>query len=65
MQQILRQQFVRLGGARGDFVNVVDGLKPDEMVVSSGVFKLRPGMHVAIDNKLALTPELSPKPENK
>jgi membrane fusion protein, multidrug efflux system len=64
-QQTLRQQFIRIGSARGDFVSVVDGLKPDEMVVSSGVFKLRPGMHVVIDNKLALKPELSPKPENK
>ncbi len=65
MQQVLRQQFIRLGGARGDFVNVVAGLKPGEMVVTSGVFKLRPGMPVVIDNKLAPKVELAPKPENK
>ncbi|MBL9187383.1 MAG: efflux RND transporter periplasmic adaptor subunit [Opitutaceae bacterium] len=64
VQQVLRQQFVRLGAARGDFVNVTDGLKAGENVVSSGVFKLRPGMAVAIDNKLAPDAKLAPKPKN-
>lgn len=64
VRQVLRQQFVRLGGARGDFVNVVDGLKPGETVVTSGVFKLRPGMAVVIDNRLAPPAKLEPKPKN-
>ncbi len=63
-QQVLRQQFVRLGAARGDYVSVVDGLKDGEVVVTSGVFKLRPGMPVVIDNKLALDVKLEPKPKN-
>jgi len=63
-QQVLRQQFVRLGPARGDFVSVVDGLKPGETVVTAGVFKLRPGMPVVIDNKLAPSFQLAPKPDN-
>lgn len=63
--QVLRQQFVRISGARGDFVNVVDGLKEGQMVVSAGVFKLRPGTAVAIDNKLAIEAKLNPTPENK
>ncbi|MBI5769956.1 MAG: efflux RND transporter periplasmic adaptor subunit [Verrucomicrobia bacterium] len=63
-QQVLRQQFVRLGGARGDFVNVLEGLQPGEQVVTAGVFKLRPGMSVTIDNKLALPAQLAPKPKN-
>jgi membrane fusion protein (multidrug efflux system) len=63
-QKVLRQQFVRLGNARGDFVNVIEGLKPGETVVTSGVFKLRPGMPVVIDNKLALPAKLEPKPKN-
>jgi membrane fusion protein (multidrug efflux system) len=61
---VLRQQFIRLGGARGDFVNVVDGLKVGENVVTSGVFKLRPGTHVVIDNTLAPGTDLAPKPDN-
>ncbi|MEX2044413.1 MAG: efflux RND transporter periplasmic adaptor subunit [Opitutus sp.] len=61
---VLRQQFVRLGETRGDFVAVVDGLKPGETVVTSGVFKLRPGIPVAIDNTLAPDAQLAPKPGN-
>jgi membrane fusion protein (multidrug efflux system) len=60
----LRQQFVRLGDARGDFVTVVDGLKPGEQVVTSGAFKLRSGMPVVVDNKLAPPASLTPKPNN-
>lgn len=61
-QQVLRQQFVRLGSARGDFVNVTEGLKKGERVVTSGVFKLRPGMAVEVDNALAPEAKLEPKP---
>jgi len=59
---VLRQQFIRTGEARGDFVAVTDGLKEGDEVVSTGVFKLRNGMSVAIDNKLAPDPKLNPKP---
>lgn len=62
--KVLRQQFIRINGTRGDFVNVVDGLKADQTVVTSGVFKLRAGMSVVIDNKLAPDAQLSPKPKN-
>lgn len=62
--QILRQQFVRLGATRGDFVAIVDGLKAGQKVVTSGVFKLRAGMPVVIDNKLAPKAQLEPKPNN-
>lgn len=60
--QVLRQQFIRLGRAHGDFVDVTDGLKAGETVVTSGVFKLRSGMKVVIDNTLAPRPSLEPDP---
>jgi len=63
-EKVLRQQFVRLGTARGDFVEVLDGLKAGETVATSGVFKLRPGMPVVIDNTLAPNAQLAPKPDN-
>jgi len=44
--QVLRQQFVRIGEARGDFVSVTKGLKAGDIVVGTGVFKLRNGMAV-------------------
>ena len=60
----LRQQFVRLGEKRGDFVAVTEGLKEGETIVSTGVFKLRNGQSVVIDNKLAPDFQQAPKPEN-
>ena len=60
--QVIRQQFIRTGETRGDFVTVTQGLNAGETVVSSGVFKLRNGMPVVINNELAPKPELSPVP---
>ncbi len=60
--QVIRQQFIRTGETRGDFVAVTQGLKAGETVVSSGVFKLRNGMPVVINNALAPKPEVSPTP---
>ena len=59
---VLRQQFIRTGETRGDFVAVTEGLKAGEQVVSTGVFKLRNGLNVVVDNKLAPKAELAPKP---
>jgi membrane fusion protein (multidrug efflux system) len=60
----VRQQFVRLGERRGDFVAVASGLKAGATVVSSGVFKLRNGQAVVIDNALNPKFSLNPKPDN-
>lgn len=58
----LRQQFVRLGEKRGDFIAVTEGLTEGETIVSTGVFKLRNGQPVVVDNKLAPEFRLAPKP---
>ena len=63
-EKTIRQQFIRVGTARGDFATVVAGLKPGEWVVTTGIFKLRPGMSVIVDNALAPKAELAPKPAN-
>jgi membrane fusion protein (multidrug efflux system) len=60
----LRQQFVRLGEKRGDFVSVLSGVSAGESVVSTGVFKFRNGQEVVVDNSLAPEFKLAPKPEN-
>jgi membrane fusion protein (multidrug efflux system) len=60
--QVLRQQFVRVGEARGDFVSITKGLEDGQEIVSTGVFKLRNGMPVVINNDLAPKPQLNPKP---
>ncbi|QSQ17601.1 efflux RND transporter periplasmic adaptor subunit [Myxococcus landrumensis] len=61
---VANQQFVRLGERRGDFVEVLSGLKAGDTVVSSGVFKLRNGMSVVVNNALAPSTELAPQPVN-
>ena len=61
----LRQQFVRLGERRGDFIAVTDGLKEGATIVSTGVFKLRNGQPVAVDNKLAPEFRLAPNPASE
>jgi membrane fusion protein (multidrug efflux system) len=62
--KVLNQKFVRLGKTRGDFVVVVSGLDVDQTIVTTGVFKLRNGMSVVVDNKLAPNFQLAPKPAN-
>ena len=61
-QLMLRQQFVRLGEKRGDFVVVREGLDEGQQVVTTGVFKLRNGQPVVIDNQLAPEFERAPRP---
>jgi len=60
--QTLRQAFVRIGESRGDFVSITDGVKAGDVVVSTGVFKLRNGMPVTINNDLAPKPQVNPTP---
>ena len=55
---------VRLGESRGDLVAVTEGLQAGQTVVTSGVFKLRNGAHVAIDNSLAPEASAAPRPPN-
>lgn len=62
--KVLRHQFVRLGQKRGDFVAVLSGVKEGEAVATTGVFKLRNGQSVEVDNKLAPAFQEAPKPEN-
>ena len=62
--KVVRQQFVRLGEKRGDFVAVLSGVKAEETVVSTGVFKLRNGQGVVVDNSLAPEFKLAPKPKD-
>src|SRR5260370_11442752 len=60
--QTIRQQIVRVGEARGEFVSINDRLKPNETIVSTGGFQLRNGITVTINNDLAPKPQLNPTP---
>lgn len=60
----VRQQFVTVEGARGDQVAVTSGLKPGDEVVTSGVFKLRNGVAVLVNNAVQPSNDPSATPEN-
>ncbi len=60
----VRQQFVKIEGSRGDQVAVVSGVNPGDEVVTSGVFKLRNGAAVQVNNKVQPGNNPAPKPED-
>jgi len=64
VQLVVRQQIVRTGPRRGDFVAVTSGLKAGDTIVTSGVFRLRPGGTVSVNNSEAPNAEHSPKPSD-
>ena len=60
----VRQQLVKLGHARGDQIAIVSGVKAGDEVVTSGVFRLRNGAAVVVNNKVRPANNPAPKPEN-
>jgi membrane fusion protein (multidrug efflux system) len=60
----VRQQFVKLGASRGDLIAITEGLKAGEVIVTSGVFKLRNGVPVQINNTATPGANSAPKPAN-
>ena len=63
--KIARQQFVRVGVVRGDFVAITKGVTAGQQVVSAGAFKLRNNSPVVVDNTVQTKPQLAPQPENR
>ena len=49
----VRQQIVEVGERRGEQVAILKGVKPGDEVVTSGVFKLRQGAAVSVNNNFA------------
>ena len=60
---VARQQFVQLGERRGDFVEVIKGLEQGQTVANDGVFKLRTGAVVTV-NEGGSEPSIAPQPDN-
>jgi membrane fusion protein (multidrug efflux system) len=60
----VRQQFVKLGAGLGDQIAVVSGVKAGEEIVTSGVFKLRNGAAVQVNNTTQPGNNPAPKPED-
>jgi len=64
-QLVARQQFVQLGASKGDYVTVVAGINPGDRVASAGVFKLRNGATVVLNEDVKLDPSLNPSLEDQ
>jgi membrane fusion protein (multidrug efflux system) len=60
----VQQRFVKLEGSHGDQVAVISGVNPGDEVVTSGVFKLRNGAAVQVNNKVQPGNNPAPKPED-
>jgi membrane fusion protein (multidrug efflux system) len=60
----VRQQLVRLGAERGDFVSVESGLKAGDRIVSAGQFKLRTGMSVVEQDQVRPKTAEAPRPSD-
>jgi membrane fusion protein, multidrug efflux system len=60
----VKEQFVKLGAARGDLISITSGVKPGDEVVTSGVFRLKSGAPITINNKIKPDAEASPTPAN-
>jgi membrane fusion protein (multidrug efflux system) len=60
-----RQQFVRTGSSRGDYIAIADGITAGQDVVSAGAFKLRNGSGVTVNNDVKTDPQMAPHPENR
>jgi membrane fusion protein (multidrug efflux system) len=60
----VRQQFVKISGSRGDQVGLISGVNPGDEVVTSGVFKLRNGSPVLVNNQVQPSNSPKPKPED-
>ncbi len=60
----VEQRFVKLGATRGDQVAVRKGVQAGDEVASSGVFRLRGGMAVQVNNSVQPGNDASPNPPN-
>jgi membrane fusion protein, multidrug efflux system len=58
----VRQTFVTTGATRGDQVAVLSGVKPGDVVVTTGQMKLHNGSSVTIDNSVQPTSDAVPAP---
>ena len=61
---VVRQQFVKVGRVRGDFISITSGLKAGERVASSAIFKLRNGAAVVENNSISPPSNKKPNPSD-
>jgi membrane fusion protein (multidrug efflux system) len=60
----VKEQFVKLGQTKGDLTAIVSGVKPGDELVTSGVFRLKSGAPIIVNNQAKPGTELSPTPSD-
>lgn len=60
----VKEQFVKLGQTKGDLTAVLSGVNPGDELVTSGVFRLKSGAAIIVNNKSTPGSELSPTPSD-
>jgi len=63
-QKSVTSRFVKTGESVGDFVEILDGLKAGEKLASTGLFQLRSGSAVIVDDARQPEPKLAPAVSN-
>jgi membrane fusion protein, multidrug efflux system len=61
----VKQQFVKLGATRGDQVAVLSGVNANDEIATSGLFKLRTGVAVLVNNSVQPANNPAAKPEDR
>jgi len=64
LKRSVKMQTVELGRRLGDRVSVSSGLKAGDEVVSSGTFKLAPGVEIIVNNSVMPESKLNPQPSD-
>jgi membrane fusion protein (multidrug efflux system) len=59
---VVTRRLIKTGPTRGDFISVIEGLKPGERVATSGLLKLRNDAVVVVNNKVTPAADLRPAP---
>lgn len=62
---VATQQFVQLGEARGDHIEILKGITEGQAVATAGIFKLRNGASVTINNDVVPAFETNPNPADR
>ena len=60
----VKEQFVKLGQSKGDLTAILSGVNPGDELVTSGVFRLKSGAAIIVNNKSAPGSEISPNPSD-
>jgi len=60
----VKEQFVKLGQSKGDLTAITSGVNPGDELVTSGVFRLKSGAPIIVNNQAKPGSELAPTPSD-